>query len=344
MNCKVAKYLKFVLFLSLSGAFLFLAFKDADLRFILSGFLEANFFWVILSLLVSTISHIVRALRWQLLIEPLGKRPRLINTIGAVMIGYFANLALPRVGEVTRCGVLAKRENLPFESLLGTVIIERASDLFMLVAIAIITVLLKLNFFGKFIVTNLLYPLKHRIQNASEANILAILGVTLITILLTYFIASRFLGKKAKGRIRNVLKGLANGVRTIGRMSSKGLFVLYSILLWLCYWLMTFLLVFSIPATSNLGATDALFLLVAGSLGMLIPVQGGFGAFHIATATGLGLYGISQEEGLIFATVSHESQTLMVVIFGLLFAFLFMRKKTVNKGLFNARGLFKKRD
>ncbi len=312
---------------------LFFAFKDVDLRFILKGFLEANFFWVILSLLVGIASHVIRSLRWQLLIEPLGKRPRLINTIGAVMIGYFANLALPRVGEVTRCGVLNKRENLPFESLLGTVIVERVSDLIMLVAITLVTILLKFNFFGKFIITNLLSPIKNRIQETSETNILAILGVTLVTILLAYFFISRFLGGKAKDRMRSILKGLANGLKAIGQMNSKWLFVVYTLLLWFCYWLMTYLLLFSIPATSDLGTADALFLLVAGSVGMLIPVQGGFGAFHIATALGLGLYGISQEEGLIFATVSHESQTLLIIAIGLFFVSLFMNRKATSKPL-----------
>ncbi|HQB77774.1 MAG TPA: lysylphosphatidylglycerol synthase transmembrane domain-containing protein [Tenuifilaceae bacterium] len=321
------------MFLSLSGVLLFFAFKDVDLRFILKGFLEANFFWVILSLLVGIASHVIRSLRWQLLIEPLGKRPRLINTIGAVMIGYFANLALPRVGEVTRCGVLNKRENLPFESLLGTVIVERVSDLIMLVAITLVTILLKFNFFGKFIITNLLSPIKNRIQETSETNILAILGVTLVTILLAYFFISRFLGGKAKDRMRSILKGLANGLKAIGQMNSKWLFVVYTLLLWFCYWLMTYLLLFSIPATSDLGTADALFLLVAGSVGMLIPVQGGFGAFHIATALGLGLYGISQEEGLIFATVSHESQTLLIIAIGLFFVSLFMNRKATSKPL-----------
>ncbi|HPX05180.1 MAG TPA: lysylphosphatidylglycerol synthase transmembrane domain-containing protein [Tenuifilaceae bacterium] len=333
MNYRIKKYLNFFIFLSLSGVLLFFAFKDVDLRFILKGFLEANFFWVILSLLVGIASHVIRSLRWQLLIEPLGKRPRLINTIGAVMIGYFANLALPRVGEVTRCGVLNKRENLPFESLLGTVIVERVSDLIMLVAITLVTILLKFNFFGKFIITNLLSPIKNRIQETSETNILAILGVTLVTILLAYFFISRFLGGKAKDRMRSILKGLANGLKAIGQMNSKWLFVVYTLLLWFCYWLMTYLLLFSIPATSDLGTADALFLLVAGSVGMLIPVQGGFGAFHIATALGLGLYGISQEEGLIFATVSHESQTLLIIAIGLFFVSLFMNRKATSKPL-----------
>jgi len=333
LNYRIKKYLNFFIFLSLSGVLLFFAFKDVDLRFILKGFLEANFFWVILSLLVGIASHVIRSLRWQLLIEPLGKRPRLINTIGAVMIGYFANLALPRVGEVTRCGVLNKRENLPFESLLGTVIVERVSDLIMLVAITLVTILLKFNFFGKFIITNLLSPIKNRIQETSETNILAILGVTLVTILLAYFFISRFLGGKAKDRMRSILKGLANGLKAIGQMNSKWLFVVYTLLLWFCYWLMTYLLLFSIPATSDLGTADALFLLVAGSVGMLIPVQGGFGAFHIATALGLGLYGISQEEGLIFATVSHESQTLLIIAIGLFFVSLFMNRKATSKPL-----------
>ncbi|MBN1988109.1 MAG: flippase-like domain-containing protein [Bacteroidales bacterium] len=343
MNPKAKKFFRFIVFLSLSGVLLFFAFKNVDLRFILRGFLEANFFWVILSLCVSVMAHAVRALRWQLLIEPLGKRPKFSNTLGAVMIGYFANLAFPRIGEITRCGVLNRQENLPFGALIGTVIVERVSDLLMLVTITLLAIVIKIDLFGTFIITKLLTPIKLKIQALSDLNLLIGLGVGIAIILLIYLTTTQLLGKGAKERVQTVFSGLANGLRAIARMNQKGLFIGYSILLWFCYWLMTYLLVFSIPATSSLGAADALFLLVVGSVGMLVPVQGGFGAFHIATAMGLGVYGISREEGLVFATISHEAQTLLVIVLGLLFVLLFMQKAPIKKRVNqkqNARGLF----
>jgi uncharacterized membrane protein YbhN (UPF0104 family) len=122
--------------------------------------------------------------------------------------------------------------------------------------------------------------------------------------------------------------GIIDGLKSVTRMKRRGLFVFYSFLLWGLYLLMTYLLVFSTKPTSDLTIIDSLFILVIGSFGMVVPVQGGFGAFHIITAMGLGLFGISREDGLVFATIGHESQTLMIIVLGAIsMAILFIKKK-----------------
>ncbi len=122
--------------------------------------------------------------------------------------------------------------------------------------------------------------------------------------------------------------GIIDGLKSVTRMKKRGLFIIYSFLLWGMYLLMTWLLLFSTKSTSGLTIIDGLFIMVVGSFGMVVPVQGGFGAFHIMTAMGLGIYGISREDGLVFATIAHESQTIILIILGVLsMAILFLKKK-----------------
>ena len=99
-------------------------------------------------------------------------------------------------------------------------------------------------------------------------------------------------------------------------MRKRWQFFLATLVIWLCYFCMTYLMFFSIPETSSLKPIDGLFILVIGSFGMVIPVQGGFGAFHGMVILGLSLYGISVDKAFVYAVLSHESQTLMVIIAG----------------------------
>jgi uncharacterized protein (TIRG00374 family) len=124
MNPKLRSILKYILLLSLTFILLFFAFRGIDVKKIIQGVFEANIFWVTLSCLISVAAFISRAYRWNLLIEPLGYSPSLRNSTAALMIGYLANLAFPRLGEVSRCGVLSKAESVPFNKLLGTVLIN----------------------------------------------------------------------------------------------------------------------------------------------------------------------------------------------------------------------------
>jgi uncharacterized protein (TIRG00374 family) len=328
VNNHLKKILNYLLFFGFAVLLLYFAFRKVDLNIMINGFKEANYFWVVLSLIVGTLANLVRALRWRLLMEPLGVVPSIKHVFGAVMIGYLANFAFPRLGEITKCGTLKKTDNAPFESLLGTVLVERASDIAMLLFFVVFVFLIQIDFFGKFILDKIFKPLFSSASGFSFISVLLVAATLLGSYLLLHLIRKNVFGHKIKSRVKSMYYGIIDGLKSVTRMKNRGLFIIYSFLLWGLYLLMTWLLFFSTKSTSELSIVDALFVMVVGSFGMVVPVQGGFGAFHIMTAMGLSIFGISQVDGLVFATIAHESQTLMLIAFGVIsMAVLFIKKK-----------------
>lgn len=331
MNKKVKSILNIILFLGIAVVLLYFAFRDVDIDILISGFKSANYTWVIVSLLLGLSSHVVRALRWQLLIETLGHKPSFANTLGALSIGYSANLIFPRLGEVTRCGSLRKTDKIPFESLFGTVLVERAFDLLMMLILVVAVFFLRIDFFGEFIYSKALLPIWEKFVLILSNSPLYIAIVLLVLVGLAIMIKRRIFGQKFHKKLVSLWRGLVDGLKSVFTMKKRWSFLGYTLLLWGLYWLMTWVLVFATQATSGLSAIDGFFLLVVGTLGMAAPVQGGFGAFHVIVAMALGIYGISWEDGLVYAVISHESQTLLVVILGLAFAiYFFFRSRKKN--------------
>ncbi len=329
MNNTIKKVLNYSLFFALAIILLYFAFRKVDVNIIITGFKDANYLWVVFSIIVATFANLVRALRWRLLIEPLGVKPSIKNVFGAVMIGYLANFAFPRLGEITKCGVLKKTDNASFESLIGTVLVERASDLVMLLFCVVLVFFIKIDFFGEFLLNKIFKPIFFKASGFSFMSIIIVASFLLFIYLLLHLIRKNVFGHKVKARVKSMYYGIVDGLKSVSRMKRRGLFIFYSFLIWSLYLLMTWLLVFSTKATSGLSLVDSLFVMVVGSFGMIVPVQGGFGAFHIITATGLGLFGISYDDGLIFATIAHESQTILLIVLGTIFmVVLFIKKKS----------------
>lgn len=331
MNKRLKNTLNIVLFLGIAILLLYLAFKDVNRATLVQGFKEANYTWVILSLIFGFLSHVVRAQRWRLLIEPLGYKPSLINTFGAVSIGYAANLLFPRLGEVTRCGSLRKTDKIPFESLFGTVLIERSFDVLMMLILLVAVFFLRIDFFGRFIYSEAVLPIWGKLRALAVSPFLYVALALLVGAVALFLFRSKLFGKKLHDKLSSLWQGLLDGLKSVITMKRRWGFIGYTLLLWFLYWLMTWLLVFATQPTFGLQPIDGFFLLVVGSLGMAAPVQGGFGAFHVITAMALGLYGISWEDGLIFSVISHESQTLLVVILGIVFLIYFFRRHNIQK-------------
>ena len=145
MKRKVINILKYIILLGVAVALLLYAFKGMDIKKIVQQIFHANMFWVSVSGLISVIAFVVRAYRWNLLIEPMGYSPSLKNTTYSLMVGYFANLAIPRLGEVSRCGALSKAESIPFNKLLGTVIVERVIDVISLLLCMLFAAVIELK-------------------------------------------------------------------------------------------------------------------------------------------------------------------------------------------------------
>jgi len=318
MNPKLLSFFKYLFLFVVAAALLFFAFKGMDLKKIGQQILHANMFWVAVSGLISVIAFVVRAYRWNLLIEPMGYSPSLKNTTYSLMVGYFANLAIPRLGEVSRCGALSKAESIPFNKLLGTVIIERAIDVITLLLCMLFAAAIEFKRLGSFFSENIFNPIIKKFDQLTNSPLI-LTGIIAVLIILTAVVIYFKRKNKVKGTesaISKLIKGFIDGLRSVAKLKKPGRFIFHSILIWFLYYLGTYVAFFAFPFTAGLGAGAALFLLVASGLGMSAPVQGGIGAYHLLVSQGLMLYGLSQQDGLTFATLLHTLQLLLVVVFG----------------------------
>lgn len=331
MSKNLSKTITYIVFAVVGIGLLIYVFKDVDLSSMWNDIVHANYWWIGLALLFALCAYIVRAARWNLLIESTCEhKPSLWNSFWAEMFGYFANMALPRVGEVTRCGALAKTEKLPFDNLIGTVIVERVFDVIMMCLLAVVTVFLQMDRFGSFISNEVIAPTVERFSSISLISIVVILLILVCICVCLYVLRKK--GNVIITKITSFCSGILDGVKSVYKLDKRWQFIGYTLLLWLCYWLMTWFVCFSIPQTSYLGMADGLFLLVVGSIGMAVPVQGGIGAFHYIVALALTIYGLDfNTDGLLYATISHESQLIVEIILGLASLYFVFRKVAKNE-------------
>ncbi len=337
MKRTILKILRSLLFLSIGILLLYFAFKGINLSELWADFINAKYGWILLAIFFATIAFVSRAYRWNLLIEPLNYKPSFKNTFYSLMVGYLANYAFPRIGEITRCGTLAKVERIPADKLLGTVIVERVIDLLMLFILFCILLISKFDFFGNFMKANILNPLLEKLDSVTGLSVyfwLILFSIPVLIIVTYYTFRSQLSEIKIIRKTKDIIKGVFSGFRTVFRMKRSWEFLLYSIIIWASYWLMSYVAVFALPATSSLNLIDGLFILVIGSLGFIAPVQGGIGAFHWILSVGLTIYKIPKADGLAFATIIHGSQALWTILLGaisLLILFIQRRKPAIIK-------------
>jgi uncharacterized protein (TIRG00374 family) len=330
----IRETLKYLLFLSITVLLLYVSFKGISFRELWDGLKSADMYWIVASMLVGYSGFLIRARRWQFIIEPLGSRPSFRNTYDAVMLTYLANFAVPRLGEVVRCGALRRTEKIPFESLLGTVVLERVFDLVCLALITLSVVFLRLETFGNFLHTHLWQPLVDRTLHGNYTMLYIILAALVAGLAVVIAYRKRIRQWTLVAKLIKLWQGLLNGLKAGFRLRRRGLFLLYTVLLWVAYWLQACTIMQAMPETHALSGVDALFLMVVGGLGWVAPVQGGMGAYHfIVSLTLSAIYGVAREQGVVFATISHETQALVMIVFGLLSwaSFLLIRKKAKPK-------------
>ena len=321
---------KFIAFLAVGVILLLFAFSNVNFNRLAADLKEADYSWLLLSVLFGFIAYVSRARRWVLLINPLGYHPSLKNSFYALMTGYLANLALPRIGEITRCVALGKKEKIPVDQLIGTVVIERTIDFLSLMTIMIFLIITSGDQITIFLTESILEPIQQKV--------FSLFGSTWIlwVVLFTLMVAGLFLLIRFKKRLRKIrffaklfdlARGIINGLKTITNLKRKWEFILLTIFIWINYALMTWVVVFSIESTSHLTFNDSIFLLVIGGLAMSAPVQSGLGAFHYIISRGLLIVkGIPLEDGLVYALLTHESQLIFVAIVGTISFFIIFKK------------------
>jgi glycosyltransferase 2 family protein len=278
---------------------------DADIQSVKNSFQTANYWWVLLSLILGILSHFSRAYRWQFMLEPMGYKPKFINSCMAVLIAYLVNLGIPRAGEVSRAATLTEYEGVPFEKAFGTIVAERVADVLMLF------LFIGLAFLSQFdLIKNILFDKlpKNPLHTA----------LSLFLALLAFYFLSKWMQKSKKGffvKLRSFLTGLALGVKSILTMRKKGAFIFHTFLIWTLYVGMLYVASFALPETSGISPNAVLIAFIIGSFSYA-ATNGGIGSYPLAIQQALLLYGVSEIAGLSFGWIMWTSQTLMILIFG----------------------------
>ncbi|WP_293304996.1 lysylphosphatidylglycerol synthase transmembrane domain-containing protein [Pedobacter sp. UBA5917] len=316
--------IKYIILFLIGVGVLYLAFRGQDLGKIWQEIKTANYFWVTVSALAVLVAHVLRALRWQMLYKSIHYKVSFWNAYHAVMIGYLANLALPRFGELGRCSVIHRAEKVPMFASIGTVITERLFDVLMLLLTSLAMVTLQYDIVSDFLYDTIYLNL---VKKLNSLNYWWLVGLGMIILLLALIIVY-FLRKKFSKKFLRIFVSLRQGFGSYGKLKQKGLFLTYTLGIWIFYSLSMYFAFSSIQATSGLHFNAAFTAIVFSGFAMAAPVQGGIGVFHWVVAQSLVLYGISFNDGLAYSTIIHSSQVLLILLLGGISLSCILFKKT----------------
>ncbi len=314
MNKLLKKTLNVMSPLVLGGFILFWVYRDFDFAKAREVLLhEMNWWWMLFSLIFGVLAQVFRGWRWRQTLEPLDAFPKRSHCVDAIFISYAASLVVPRIGEVSRCGVLAKYDDVSFAKSLGTVVTERLVDTLTILLITGITVLLQMPVFATFLhQTGTKIPsLLHLLTSVWFYIVLfCLIGVV---ILLYRLRKTMFFYEKVKGFVLNIWEGVMSlrGVRNIP------LFVFYTFAIWACYFFHFFFTFYCFEFTYSLGMMPALVMFVGGTFAVIVPTPNGAGPWHFAVISMLMLYGVNVTDAGIFALIVHGIQTFLVVLLGI---------------------------
>jgi len=317
---KVLTFVKFVFFLGLGLLIIWLSLKGLtgkEKEEILQSFRTANYNWVILAIVLGIFSHVLRTLRWILFFEPMGYVPTVKNTFYAVMIGYFANLGFPRLGEVTRCGILARYEKIPFTKSFGTVITERALDMIVFFLLFLLMILTQIGTIHGYLDANVYPKVTEKFTDPFYYRLL-LAGLFLFVLILVLFLTvfrKRIRHLKTYQKIKSIILGFWEGLKSLSQIRRPVLFVLYTLAIWCMYFLMLYVCFFCFPDTQALSLGAGLSALVLGSIGIMIT-PGGIGLYPAIIQETLLLYGIMKTSGLALGWIAWTAQTAMILVVG----------------------------
>ncbi len=324
--------LKFFLFLSIGVVILYLVYRNQNAAFqedcalrgvpaqdcsliqeVVNAFGSVNYFWILMVFVVYGISNLSRAARWVMLIKTLGYQPKFSNAFLTTIIGYFANLGIPRMGELVRAGTMARYERIAVEKVIGTVAVDRIVDVLSIFIVTGLAFLLDYDSITRFIDQYVNVDGK----TVGSSNILLILGISgLIGFGMLYAFRKNLMRIKFIQKIVNVAKGFGQGLQTIARVERPWLFILHSINVWLMYYFMCYFCFLAFPPTAGLSPVAALTVYVFGAWGMVVPSPGGMGTYHLLAQLALSFHGVSGTNSFAWANISFFSVQLACNILG----------------------------
>ena len=276
---------------------------------------SAKFILFIPVFFILVASHISRAMRWKILMKPMGYNPSLVNTFFAVMVGYLANLAVPRLGEVLKCTILGKYEKVPADKLVGTILVERAIDVVSLLIVFVIAIATQADIIGEYAKTTIR---KNFLSGSTQGMIIKIIAI-IAAVILIYFVL-KFTFKKYQDigfvkKVNTLFKGVGAGLSSIKNLDNKTVFILHSIFIWLCYAGGTYLGFFVIPQTAGLPIAATFPVLAFASIGMIIT-PGGIGTYQWFIMEVMILYGIDKGHGYANGLLQWTAQFFIILIVG----------------------------
>ena len=319
MRKRLFSILQYVLFL---GGGLFLVWwqlkemTPEDTKEFYHAFTYANYWLIIPIIIMCLASHLSRSMRWKLLMEQLGYEPKLKNVFSVTIIGYLANAAVPRLGEILKCTFLSKYEKLKVDKLVGTILIERTFDVICYLVFIGITVLIQIDVVGDFV------RQKFRAFGASAAlpwwvKLTILAGFIVGMLLLLKFFFRKFPQSRILIKIKNFFSGMAEGFKTIQNLKKRKLFLAHTLFIWAMYLLQIYLGFQAMSGTSHLGIKAACSVLTLATLAMIIT-PGGIGSFPLFVKQTLIIYGIASPIGKAFGWLIWGVSSGIIIVAGLI--------------------------
>jgi len=317
-NKTLKSFLTIVISLAFAGFFLWLALRGFDFKVIQKSLAKANYLWVAFAAVFALLAYWFRAIRWNLLLEPMGHKISSSNALWSLSFGYLMNLTIPRSGEVARATALYGVEKVPVDKSFGTIILERVVDLICMLGFLGLTLIFKYDAILAFY--------KNSGININPNKILIVIGGLAVAGVLFFVFKNKFVNVPVLGKIIGFIDGILLGLTSIFKLKEKGKFILYTIGIWVSYYFAAYLVCFALPETSDFTFADGFFIIVVGTLGMIIPASGGIGAFNLAMKYGFMALFLAMgksaefggEMGLTYSFISLPLQIVVMLVMGLI--------------------------
>ena len=298
---------------------LYIVFNNIDLNLFLERLDNLDYSWIYLSMFISIFEHVVRGYRWNLLMQTKQTNLSTYITTHILIVSYFFALFIPRFNDFVRCYLISKTNDIKVSSSLGTVVSERIFDLISLLIISLLFFIIEFdlftNFFSTYILTNISFDVYY---------LIILFFVIAVIISFIYYL------NKKSDAFSSKFSEFKKGVLSVNKYYKNKKFLLSTLILWIIYFLMGYVIFFSLEETSSLAISSGIAVLVAGSLGMVVPVNAGIGAYHFLVASILISYNINYETGLFFATILHTSQIICLALLGIVSSLILFFKIRSN--------------
>jgi len=341
MNKNLKNLLKTLLFLAIGSIILYVVYlkfnsdfqkecaalgkspEDCNFLQTIIGYIKsANYLWVLFALAFYICSNISRSIRWQMLLEPLGHKPKFLNSFATVMVGYLVNLGIPRSGEFVRAGLIARYEKMEAEKVMGTIVTSRVIDVICLLITIGLTLLLSFDNFVTYFSEEV--NLSEQFGSLISPMFLAILGFSFLMFLyLIWKLRNKLFASKIGQKIKKILLGFWEGIISIKELKNPSLFIFHTIVIWVCYYLMTYIMFFSFSPVADLPPVSGLVVFVFGTLGIVIPSPGGMGTYQYLISEALMLYGVAFAEAFAFSNIMFFTVQLVNIVLGIV-GFIFL--------------------